>query len=403
VPDAKADYTLRIATGLVELSPTHIISTALYNDQFPGPPLRFKEGQQVIVDVHNDTDTPELVHWHGQLVPSDVDGSSEEGTPFVPAHGMRRIVFVPRPAGFLFYHTHVFAGADLNRSTYTGQAGPVYIEPASNPGAYDREVFLILKEFAPSWSRGGDMAMDILAGTPNPALQQMGRAVDDKTKGTPKGFEVGYELFSINGRMRGHGEPIHVKYGERVLFHVLNASATEIRSLALPGHVFRVVALDGNPVPRPAIDYQMRPANASSIALWPASNVATASDAAPAKASVAKVRMAQLRMNRYRAGSNNSIGFPSGSSIWICLPPGPVSMSFRKWRPAFFSVSMNAGRSVTRSTTRFHPPGSCGWPFGIGRDPDACGPLRSICASPNDTLANAGSCWCSSVKPRCVV
>jgi FtsP/CotA-like multicopper oxidase with cupredoxin domain len=150
VPDAKADYTLRIAMGLVELSPTHIISTALYNDQFPGPLLRFKEGQQVIVDVHNDTDTPELVHWHGQLVPSDVDGSSEEGTPFVPAHGMRRIVFVPRPAGFRFYHTHVFAGADLNRSTYTGQAGPVYIEPASNPGAYDREVFLILKEFAPS-------------------------------------------------------------------------------------------------------------------------------------------------------------------------------------------------------------------------------------------------------------
>ena len=61
----------------------------------------------------------------------------------------------------------------------------------------------------------------------------------------------------------------------------------------------------------------------------------------------------------YRAGSNNSMGLPSGSSTWICLPPGPVSMSFRKWRPAFFRVSMNAGRSLTRSTTRFHPPGSC--------------------------------------------
>ncbi len=49
-----------------------------------------------------------------------------------------------------------------------------------------------------------------------------------------------------------HGEPIRVKQGERVLFHVLNASAAEIRSLALPGHVFRVVALDGNPVPTQA-------------------------------------------------------------------------------------------------------------------------------------------------------
>ena len=43
-----------------------------------------------------------------------------------------------------------------------------------------------------------------------------------------------------------------VKQGERVLFHVLNGSATEIRSLALPGHSFRVIALDGNRVPNPA-------------------------------------------------------------------------------------------------------------------------------------------------------
>jgi len=52
--------------------------------------------------------------------------------------------------------------------------------------------------------------------------------------------------------MLGHGEPVRVKQGERVLFHVLNGSATEIRSLALPGHSFKVVALDGNAVPAPA-------------------------------------------------------------------------------------------------------------------------------------------------------
>ena len=68
-------------------------------------------------------------------------------------------------------------------------------------------------------------------------------------KGMPHGYEVGYSSFTINGRMLGHGEPIRVKQGERVLFHVLNGSATEIRSLALPGHTFHVVALDGNPVP----------------------------------------------------------------------------------------------------------------------------------------------------------
>ena len=93
--DEKADYTLRIATGLVELAPDHIVSTTLYNDQFPGPLLRFTEGKRVVIDVHNDTDTPELVHWHGQTIPTDVDGAAEEGTPFIPPHGTRRIAFVP--------------------------------------------------------------------------------------------------------------------------------------------------------------------------------------------------------------------------------------------------------------------------------------------------------------------
>jgi len=247
----KPDYTLRIATGLVELAPDHIVSTTLYNGQFPGPLLRFKEGVRTVVDVYNDTDTPELVHWHGQIIPSDVDGSAEEGTPTIPPHGMRRIAFEPKPAGFRFYHTHVVAGSDLNRGTYTGQAGPVYIEPKNEPGAYDREVFLVLKEFEPSFSRGGDMAMDFLAGGPIQELQNIGKKADDEAEEKAKGYEVGYDLFSINGKMFGHAEPIRVKQGERVLFHVLNASAGEIRSLALPGHTFEVVALDGNPVPTP--------------------------------------------------------------------------------------------------------------------------------------------------------
>jgi FtsP/CotA-like multicopper oxidase with cupredoxin domain len=93
--------------------------------------------------------------------------------------------------------------------------------------------------------------MDALAGRPVAALQQMGKAADAAAVEKKKGFEVGYDLFSINGRMLGHGDPIRVRQGERVLFHVVNTSAGEIRSLALPGHVFRVVALDGNPVPTP--------------------------------------------------------------------------------------------------------------------------------------------------------
>jgi FtsP/CotA-like multicopper oxidase with cupredoxin domain len=250
-----ADYSLRIKTSPVEIAPHRIISATTYNGQFPGPLLRFKEGQPATVDVYNDTDTPEQLHWHGQMVQADVDGAAEEGTPFIPAHGMRRIAFTPKPAGFRLYHTHNRAGANLSAGLYSGEVGAVYIEPRHEPGRYDREVFLVLKEFEPTFSRGGDMAVDFLSpATRVKTLEEQGESAMKASlaAGTAHGYEVGYGSFTINGRMLCHGDPIRVKRGERVLFHVLNGSATEIRSLALPGHSFQVVALDGNPVPNPA-------------------------------------------------------------------------------------------------------------------------------------------------------
>jgi FtsP/CotA-like multicopper oxidase with cupredoxin domain len=250
-----SDYALHIRATPLELAAKRIISATTYNGQFPGPLLRFKEGQQATVDVYNDTDTPEQLHWHGLKVSTDVDGAAEEGTPFIPAHGKRRISFTPTPAGFRFYHTHNRAGADLSAGLYSGQAGPIYIEPKNDPGRYDLEVFLVLKEFEPTFSQGGDMAQDFLSpSTLNKELQAAGESSMQASlaKGMPHGYEVGYSSFTINGRMLGHGDPIRVKQGQRVLLHTLNASATEIRSLALPGHSFQVIALDGNPVPHPS-------------------------------------------------------------------------------------------------------------------------------------------------------
>jgi FtsP/CotA-like multicopper oxidase with cupredoxin domain len=250
-----ADYTLHIKTAPIEIAPKRIISAITYNGQFPGPLLRFKEGRQVTIDIYNETDTPEQLHWHGQKVSADVDGAAEEGTPFIPAHGKWRIAFTPGPAGLRIYHTHNRAGANLAAGQYGGEFGPVYIEPAEEPDRYDREVFLVLKEFEPTFSRGGDMAQDFLSpAEPNPELEKTGEMSMKASlaKGMPHGYEVGYRSFTINGRMLGHGEPLKVKQGEHVLFHILNASATEIRSLGLPGHSFQVIAFDGNPVPNPA-------------------------------------------------------------------------------------------------------------------------------------------------------
>src|ERR1700739_2181720 len=138
----KADYTLRIEPVTVELDRSHILSTIGYNGTAPGPVLRMREGKPVTVEVINDTDTPELVHWHGMLIPSEVDGTEEEGSPLVPPHGRQRFQVTPTPAGSRWYHSHAMAMDDLHKGAYTGQFGFVYVDGGRDAGQYDQELFL---------------------------------------------------------------------------------------------------------------------------------------------------------------------------------------------------------------------------------------------------------------------
>jgi FtsP/CotA-like multicopper oxidase with cupredoxin domain len=69
---------------------------------------------------------------------------------------------------------------------------------------------------------------------------------------------VQYVSSSINGRLLGHDEPIQVRQGQQILFHIVNASATEQHWLTLPGHQFQVLALDGRPVPAQARTQALR-------------------------------------------------------------------------------------------------------------------------------------------------
>jgi FtsP/CotA-like multicopper oxidase with cupredoxin domain len=239
---AEPDITLRIAPVIVELAPDRVISTIGYNGMSPGPVLKMKEGVAVTVEVINDTDVPEQVHWHGLLIGSEVDGADEEGTPPVPPHGRRRYRFTPAPAGTRWYHTHTMAMTDLHRGSYTGQFGFLVIEPRTNSGSYDQEVFLALRDWEPFFTSqliDTDDQFQKWPQTERPAV------LDTR----PNGLEVGAAVYSINDKALGAGEPIRVRQGQRVLMHVLNASAIENRALALPGHEFHIVALDGNPVP----------------------------------------------------------------------------------------------------------------------------------------------------------
>ena len=222
--DEKANFNLHITPVSLEIGSGKVIKTVGYNGSVPGPTLRFTEGKAVTVDVFNETDVPEVVHWHGQLIPSAVDGSVEEGTPPVPPRGHRRYRFTPKPAGTRWYHTHNMAHADLTRANFSGQFGMAIVEPARHPGDYDQEICIAAHHWEPS-------------------LANMGPP--------DNGWEIAYGSATFNGKMLGAGEPVRVRPGQRVLFRLLNASATDEIRLALPGHRFKVVAMDGNPVPRP--------------------------------------------------------------------------------------------------------------------------------------------------------
>lgn len=215
-----ADYTLTLARGTFEIGPKRSVKTVAYGGRIPGPLLRMAAGKPVTVEVINETNEPEMVHWHGLHIPPEVDGAHEEGTPMVQGHDSRRYTFTPGPEGTRWYHAHAMAGHTLTKGTYTGQFGVLIVEPRENPARYDIEVPIVLHEWEGYFSADNDM-------------------------------DVNYRAFSINGKMLGHGEPIRVKAGQKALFRIVNASATMGHRLALPGHTFYVVALDGNPVVRP--------------------------------------------------------------------------------------------------------------------------------------------------------
>ncbi|HYM24795.1 MAG TPA: multicopper oxidase family protein [Vicinamibacterales bacterium] len=214
----RPDITLRIGEVSLELGPRRTVRTLGYNGDVPGPLIRARQGRPFTVEVWNDSRETDIVHWHGLHIGPDVDGAFEEGTPAVAPGAHRQYTFVPDPPGTRWYHSHTTAGHDLKKSTYSGQFGVFIVESGGERGGYDREEVLVLHDWEARFDAMG---------------------------------EVEYRTFSINGKMLGAAPPIRVNELDRVLFRFVNASATLHHRLALPGHAFHVVALDGNPVPTP--------------------------------------------------------------------------------------------------------------------------------------------------------
>jgi FtsP/CotA-like multicopper oxidase with cupredoxin domain len=232
--NTKADYRIRIEPSTIAIGRGIDIKTLTYNGQVPGPLLRLREGLPVSIDVTNAGREDDIVHWHGLAIDSLSDGAMEEGSPMIAAGETHRYSFTPTPAGTRWYHTHTTAYENLSIGTYTGQFGFLLIEGKEQPGNYDQEVNLAIHHWEPSFV---------------PMVETMREQSANEPLTT--GSDVGYKYATINAHMLGAGAPIRVKQGQRILMRLLNASATENVVLALPGHTFKIIAMDGNAVPNP--------------------------------------------------------------------------------------------------------------------------------------------------------
>jgi FtsP/CotA-like multicopper oxidase with cupredoxin domain len=229
-----ATHTLRIEPVTLDISPGVSIKTIGYNGQVPGPLLRLKRDVPVSIDVVNKSGHEDIVHWHGLRTDVINDGAMEEGSPMIPAGKTQRYNLTPNPVGTRWYHTHNSAGADLTKGQYTAQFGFLLVEGKDNPGRYDQEVFLAIHHWDPYFAPMAEVMQENSSQHPASA-----------------GSDVAYKHATINGHCLGAGDPIRVKKGQKVLMHLLNASATDHCILSIPGHTFTVLALDGNAVPNP--------------------------------------------------------------------------------------------------------------------------------------------------------
>jgi FtsP/CotA-like multicopper oxidase with cupredoxin domain len=246
-----------------ELAPGKTVKAMAYNGQVPGPTIRTREGERLRIVLENGLSEPTTIHWHGLDVPNAMDGVP--GLTQKPVKPGERFVyeFEARPAGTRWYHTHF----DEHRQMDLGLVAPLIIEPrASEPMAYDRDVTLVLDDWATGTGRPVPTTDAGTAGGRGSAGGMMsgmmgGRGMGGMMGGRGMGGmmrnadEPAYDVMTINGKTYPAIDPLRVKKGERVRLRIVNASAEHTHVVWLAGHSLRVTHTDGNPLAAPvAVD-----------------------------------------------------------------------------------------------------------------------------------------------------
>ena len=112
------------------------------NGTVPGPLVRLKEGQRVTLNVTNALDEDTSIHWHGLLVPTNMDGVPGMSFDGIKPGETYRYQFDVRQNGTYWYHSH------SGLQEQTGIYGPIVIDPSGpDPVAYDREFVVMLSDW----------------------------------------------------------------------------------------------------------------------------------------------------------------------------------------------------------------------------------------------------------------
>ncbi len=219
-----------------------------YNELVPGPEVRVRAGDVIRARFTNELPEPTTVHWHGIALRNDMDGvPGLTQEPVSPGGTFDYEFTVPDPGSFWF-HPHV--GLQLDRGLYA----PLIVEDPSEPGAYDREVNIVLDD----WTSGigatpEDSLADLRAGRgPHAAHAAGGGPRSEALQGA--GGDVSYPLFLINGRQPRDPFVLRAKPGERLRLRILNAGSDSPFRVALGGHRMTVTHTDGFPVEPVTVD-----------------------------------------------------------------------------------------------------------------------------------------------------
>ncbi|HEX8534260.1 MAG TPA: copper resistance system multicopper oxidase [Allosphingosinicella sp.] len=250
------------------------------NGTLPGPLLRLREGQNFRLTVTNELDEDTSIHWHGLLLPFEMDGVPGVSFPGIPARGSFTYEFPIVQSGTYWYHSH--SGLQEQMGLY----GPIIIDPkGADPIGYDREHVIVLSD----WSflhphriisklkqEGGffNRQKETLLGRRTERLGGEDRRMFARMRMDPTDVadvtEAAY-TFLVNG----HGPAANwtglFRPGERVRLRIINAAAQTIFNIRIPGLQMLVVASDGNPVRPVAVEeFQIGNAETYDVVVQPA-------------------------------------------------------------------------------------------------------------------------------------